>query len=151
MSHHSVLRDSLEYWVAIVVLKSLEISPRTVAERLARLYTRVLDLAVPRLRRVALRNLGMALPDFSAEERNRIAEGVFRSIARLLVAFARFPKIHRNNVSDWIRYEGYEYFEQANQAEYRVPRQIITFVGDSSNWTTTSMWSPTGQSASHSS
>jgi KDO2-lipid IV(A) lauroyltransferase len=130
MRRRTALRDSLEYWIAIGVLKSLEVSPRAVAERVARLYTRVLDLAVPRLRRVTLRNLGMALPDLSPEERNRIAEGVFRSIARLLVSFAHLPKIHRNNVSDWIRYEGYEYFEQAR----RQGRGVLFATAHLGNW-----------------
>jgi Kdo2-lipid IVA lauroyltransferase/acyltransferase len=45
----------------------------------------------------------------------RIADGVFRSIARLLVTFARFPRIHRGNIGDWIRYEGFEHFEEARK------------------------------------
>ena len=96
-----------------MVLKTLEHSPRSVADRLARVYTNLLDLALPRLRRVARRNLEMALPELNPNERERIADGVFRSIARLIVAFAQFPKIHQENVSEWIRYEGYEHFEEA--------------------------------------
>src|SRR5205807_3568214 len=39
--------------------------------------------------------------------------GVFRSIARVMITFARFPKITKNNIHEWIRYEGYEHFEQS--------------------------------------
>ncbi len=39
-----------------------------------------------------------------------IVDGVFRSLGRLLVAFARFPSIGKNNVHEWIRYEGFEHF-----------------------------------------
>ncbi len=85
------------------------------AERLGYAYARALDLALPRLRRVALRNLEMAYPDRTASERRKIADGVFRSIGRLLVTFARFPSIHEDTVRDWIRYEGYEHFEIARQ------------------------------------
>ena len=73
----------------------------------------MLDRIVPRLRQVALRNLAMALPEKSEAERALIADGVFRSIARMLVAVARFPTIHRDNVSEWIRYEGYCHYEKA--------------------------------------
>jgi KDO2-lipid IV(A) lauroyltransferase len=52
----------------------------------------------------------MALP--GADE-DRILDGVFESIGRLLLAFSRFPAIDTGNVSDWIRYEGYEHFENA--------------------------------------
>jgi KDO2-lipid IV(A) lauroyltransferase len=111
----SAVRESLEYWVARAVLASLAIGPRRPAFALARLYTKLLDVAVPRLRRVALRNLSMAMPELGASERARIADGVFASIARLLVTFARFPAIGPHNVKDWIRYDGYEHFEQALQ------------------------------------
>ena len=93
------------------MLKSLGWGP----EGLARCYARLLDLALPRLRRVAMRNLAMALPEKTAAEHQAIADGVFRSIARLLYALARFSKINRGNVSEWIRYEGFEHFEQALQ------------------------------------
>lgn len=104
---------ALEYWLARGVVASLEAAPLSLANLLARFYAGVLDLAVPRLRRIAIRNLSMALPELTTAERDRIVRGVFRSIARLLVAFARFPSITRENVGGWIRYEGYEHFENA--------------------------------------
>jgi KDO2-lipid IV(A) lauroyltransferase len=105
----------LGYLLALAVIQSLAVAPRTVAESLARLYTRALDLAMPRLRRVAMRNLAMALPERTPDEHARIVDGVFRSIARALVSFSRFPRITKNNIHEWIRYEGYEHFEHARQ------------------------------------
>ena len=99
--------------MALGVIHSLAIAPRNLAERLARFYTTLLDLAVPRLRRVGMRNLAMAMPDRTPDEHARIVDGAFRSIARALVSFSRFPRITKNNIHEWIRYEGYEHFEQA--------------------------------------
>lgn len=96
--------------MAVCVLKSLEWAPRPLAGRLGALYGRALDLAVPRLRRVARRNLSFALPDSAAEP---LIDGVFRSIGRILTGLAKFPCINRANVKDWIRYEGYEHLERA--------------------------------------
>lgn len=104
---------TLEYLVALAVLHSLALAPRSLAEPLARFYARILDRSIPRLRRVALRNLSLALPEKTPAEHARIVDGVFRSIARMLVAFSRFPRITRANVHRWIRYEGYEHFERA--------------------------------------
>src|SRR5262249_47482074 len=104
-----------EYLLALTIVHSLAIVPDTVAEPLARFYTRLLDLAIPRLRRVGMRNLEIAIPDLSAEERTCIVNGVFRSIARILVTFARFPRMTRDNIHRWIRYEGYEHFERARE------------------------------------
>jgi KDO2-lipid IV(A) lauroyltransferase len=113
MRQRSALRDALEYGLAALVLNSLAYSPLPVANKLARGYSRLLDLALPRLRSVAMVNLAMALPDADPRERARIAGGVFRSIARLLVTLARFPSMNRANIGKWIRYEGFEHFEKA--------------------------------------
>jgi KDO2-lipid IV(A) lauroyltransferase len=110
MRRRSSLRNWIEYAAAIAVVKSLELTPLPVAHALARAYARLLDLAIPRLRKVALQNLAFALP---GEDAGRIVDGVFRSIARLLVSFARFPSIRSENVADWIRCEGFEHYERA--------------------------------------
>ena len=130
MRTKSPFRESLEYWVARAVLGSLAIGPRRGSFVLARLYTTVLDLALPRLRRVALRNLALALPELDATGRARIVRGVFASIARLLVAFARFPRIRAGNVKDWIRYDGYEHFEAA----LRAGRGVLFATAHLGNW-----------------
>jgi KDO2-lipid IV(A) lauroyltransferase len=109
----SALRNWAEYIAAAAVVQSLQWLPRGAAERLAGVYARLLDRLVPRLRRIARRNLTLAMPRLTAAERESVIDEVFRSIARLLTAFARLPRITRGNVHEWIRYEGYEHFEQA--------------------------------------
>jgi len=108
-------RDTLEYWMALAVVGSLEWTPLPLANWLARRYAGLLDVALPRLRRVAMSNLAMALPDLGRRAHRRIADGVFRSIARLLVTFARSPRLDRANIGGWIRYEGFEHFEEARK------------------------------------
>ncbi len=101
-----------EYWAARFVLASLSGTPRPVAEQLARFYVYLLDAAIPRLRRTGYRNLEMALPGADAKA---VIDGVYRSIARLLVVLARFPKLNKSNIGEWIRYEGFEHFEEAKR------------------------------------
>jgi KDO2-lipid IV(A) lauroyltransferase len=60
-----------------------------------------------------MRNLAMALPEKSAGEHRRIADGVFDSIARMLVCFAKFPQIGHAHLSEWAAFDGYEHFEAA--------------------------------------
>ncbi len=103
----------LAYLLALAVVQSLAIVPRAAAEKLARLYTRIFDLVIPRLRRSAMRNLALALPEGSAQEHAAIVDEVFRNLARVLVALAKFPQITKANIHEWIRYEGYEHFERA--------------------------------------
>ncbi|MCU1234672.1 MAG: lipid biosynthesis acyltransferase [Candidatus Solibacter sp.] len=106
-------RNALEYCAAIVALKSLEWAPLPVAHALARGYARLLDVAIPRLRRVARQNLAMALPEFTPQRHAEIVDGVFRSVARILVSFAKVPAIRRQPLDRWIRLEGGEYFDEA--------------------------------------
>lgn len=106
------MAERVAYLTFLAVLASLRRTPLAAAHALARTYMRALDVAVPRLRRSAIRNLSLALPDAEA---NVITDGVFTSLARMLVAFSRFPDLNRDNIGEWIRYEGFEYFEEAKQ------------------------------------
>lgn len=110
----------LEYVLARGVLASLAIGPFG----LARLYAGLLDRLVPRLRKIARRNLsvtGMPL---------QTADGVYESIARLLYGFARLPQINKSNVHQWIRYEGFEHFEEAK----RRGKGVLFATGHLGNW-----------------
>jgi len=82
---------------------------------LARFYTILLDLAIPRLRRTAMRNLELAYPEKSDAERRAITGEVFGTIARLIWIFARFPKLNAQNIHNWIRYEGLEHYLEAKK------------------------------------
>ena len=117
---------TVEYWLARFVLATLSSTSLSTANALARIYVRLLDLALPRLRRTALKNLEMA--GFAGRE--RITTGVFDSIARLVVSFARFPRITRDNVQEWIRYEGLENFEQARSRG----KGVLVATGHLGNW-----------------
>ncbi len=120
MRKHSPVRAWLEYAAARTVVASLSVGPHTWSNRLARAYVRVLDLAIRRLRRTAAQNVRMALPALPASEQNRIIEGSFHSIARVLVALSRFPQIDAQNISKWIRYDGFEHFQAAMEEGHGV-------------------------------
>ena len=117
---------TVEYWLARFVLSTLSVTSLSTANALARSYVRLLDMALPRLRRTALKNLEMA--GFAGRE--RITTGVFDSVARLVVSFARFPQITRDNVAEWIRYEGLENFQQAHARG----KGVLVATGHFGNW-----------------
>lgn len=108
-------------------LRRLPIEP---ANLLALGATRILDLVVPKLRRVAGINLAFAFPELSPQERDRLADGVFQNIARLLLAFARFPDLNAANIGDWISYEGLEHYSRAKEAG----RGVLVLTGHLGNW-----------------
>jgi KDO2-lipid IV(A) lauroyltransferase len=81
--------------------------------RLAPAYLKLLDTLVPRLRCVARRNLQLAMPELTRAGQERVIDGMFRSLARVIRVFSAFPAIDKSNVGNWIRYDGYEHFEAA--------------------------------------
>jgi KDO2-lipid IV(A) lauroyltransferase len=116
----------IQYLIAKLLLWSLAHAPLG----LARFYTALLDLAIPRLRRTAMRNLELAYPEKSAADRRAIADEVFHSIARLIWVFARFPQINAQNIYQWIRYEGLEHYLEAKKAG----RGILFATAHFGNW-----------------
>lgn len=120
------MTEILEYWLARAILALLEFAPLPVAKALGRACASLLDLAVPRLRRIALKNLELA----GFKQRDEIVDGVFDSIGRLLVAFARFPRISHANIDQWIRYEGLEHFTEAKKRG----RGILFATAHLGNW-----------------
>src|SRR4051794_32188045 len=127
MRQRSGIRNRFEYLLALTALKSLEYAPLPIAHWLARRYVRMLDLAIPRFRRVAYRNLSIALPEANP---SHIVDGVFRSIARIIVTVAKFPYIRKDNVARWIRCEGGEHFDSA----IRQGRGVLFATAHLGNW-----------------
>jgi KDO2-lipid IV(A) lauroyltransferase len=130
MRKRSAVRNLAEYAIALAVMKSLEWAPLPLARRMGNAYGRLLDLALPRLRRAAVRNLSLAMPELSAAERSAVIDGVFRSIGRVVLSFARFPAIRRDNLARSIRCEGSEYFEAA----LRRGRGVLFATAHLGNW-----------------
>ena len=127
MRRRSALRNLFEYGLTVAALKSIEWAPLPLAGWLARRYLALLDRAVPRLRRAAYANLSFASP---GADRKTITDGVFDSLARVLLAFAKFPSIRRGNVERWIRCEGLEHYVNA----MRAGRGVLIATGHLGNW-----------------
>jgi Kdo2-lipid IVA lauroyltransferase/acyltransferase len=109
----SAFQNEAEYWAVRGLLGVLRRLPRPTAEAAAAGFVRLMDRAVPKLRRAARRNLTFAMPQWTAEERETIIDGVFRTTARVLTAFAKFPAINAQNVHEWIQYDGLEHYQCA--------------------------------------
>lgn len=90
------------------LLFTLEHGP---ARPLSRFYAKLLDLAVPKLRRTARRNLEIA----GFGQREDIIDGVFHAIARTLVAIAQVRGLNKTNIHEIIEYEGFEHYAEAKR------------------------------------
>lgn len=93
-----------------MALGTLAYGPWSFSYALAWCYAQLLRVAVPKLSRVARRNLELA------ELPQSLSRGVWCAIARQLVVFARMGRIDASNVHEWIRYEGFDHFTAAKAA-----------------------------------
>jgi len=90
----------------------------------------LVDLLLPKLRRTGLKNLSFAFPKSTLRERQQIIDGVFRTVAGILVTLARFPALNRENISQWIEYEGLEHYLEAS----REGRGVLIATAHLGNW-----------------
>jgi len=130
MAKHGWFRNAGEYALAWPILKTLEWLPMAAARRLSKVVLRLTYHATPHWRRVANRNLEMALPDLSDGGRGEIIRGVYDSLGRVLLSLARMPRIHAANVREWIDYDGFEHFEQA----LRKGKGVLFMTAHLGNW-----------------
>jgi KDO2-lipid IV(A) lauroyltransferase len=100
------MRKTLEYWLVVIVARTLGRIPRGLARLLAGMIAFAVYWAFARLRRVGTRNLKLALPTLTANERTRILRGVYLHLSWELVEFCRMTRYTAKNTSQWIRTEG---------------------------------------------
>ncbi|MCC6219962.1 MAG: lysophospholipid acyltransferase family protein [Deltaproteobacteria bacterium] len=89
--------------VRLLVL-AMEVTPEFLGMCIARICVHGLVLAMPRSRRVALRNLKIAFPECSSEEGNDIYRRSLEVLARNLYAFARMPRLTRRAAEEKVDY-----------------------------------------------
>jgi Kdo2-lipid IVA lauroyltransferase/acyltransferase len=104
------MRENLEYWLVLAATRILGVMPRGLARLFADFLAFTVYLFLGRLRRVGERNLELALPGLTDQERARILRGVYRHLGWQLVEFCRMSRYTQANTGNWIRTEGLEHY-----------------------------------------
>lgn len=107
------MRRKFEYAAAWPFIKILGILPRSLSRAFAIAISQVVYLLHFRLRQVGMRNLAMAFPEKSVEERKRILRGEFTSLGRQLAELCQFPRYTRENIDEIVVYDALENYERA--------------------------------------
>lgn len=84
----------------------------------------------PRLQKTARRNLEIALPEISAEEKEKIVLGTFESLGRHLGFISHFRKFKHEDIRDLIEIVGSENFLKAR----KTGRGMLFFTGHFGSW-----------------
>jgi Kdo2-lipid IVA lauroyltransferase/acyltransferase len=109
------VREAAEFAVVWAFVHALRLLPRRLARTLGAAIGAIAFRGLGRLRRVGLRNLELAFPEKSAEERETILRSEYRNLGLLLAEFCKMPGYSAATASRFIRYEGLENYRQARE------------------------------------
>src|SRR5574337_702089 len=104
------MKERLQFAAVWLLLKLANILPRPFARAFTVNVTRVLFLLLPKLRKTALFNLRLAFPDWPESRRRATVRGMIRSLGRMAVEVARFPRYARDNIEKMVLLDGHENF-----------------------------------------
>jgi KDO2-lipid IV(A) lauroyltransferase len=133
MAEHENIRTNLEHWAARTVVGCFSLLPLRAAINLGRAIGR-LGSWFSKLRRTGERNLELAFPDLSVQDRRKLLRGCFENLGRLLGVFSHFEKETIDAWREVIDCEGLDQLAAA-RAEGRA---IILFTGHVGAWELTS-------------
>ena len=132
MAEPGKVRTNFEYWLVRAVVGFFSLLPRWLAITFGRLLGRIAYALPTRLRRTGLRNLEIAFPELSRQERKRLLRGCFDNLGRLLGEFSQFPRFTRERLREMIDYDevGLAHLRQAEAAG----RGVIFLTGHLGSW-----------------
>ena len=107
------MRERLEYAVVWPAIKLMGLLPRPVARAIGIAIGLTIFRLHRRLREVGMRNLAIAFPEMSTDERRRILRGEYISLGRQLAEVCLFPRYTLENVSEVVIYDGLENYQNA--------------------------------------
>jgi KDO2-lipid IV(A) lauroyltransferase len=128
--------ETLEYWLVVAVARGLGRTPRPVARIWASILAFKVYWLFGRLRRVGLRNLEMAMPEFSLRARKKILRGVYIHLGWQLVEFCRMARYTPESTRGWMRTEGLEHYLAA-QAK---GKGVLVITGHMGAWELSSFY-----------
>ena len=109
------VRERAEFAVVWVVVYVVRLLPRGLARAVGSAIGAIAFRALGRLRRVGLRNLELAFPEMTAQEREAILRSEYRNLGFLLAEFCKMPDYTTATASQFIRYEGLENYLRARE------------------------------------
>lgn len=134
MARKGKLQIYTEYAVAKGIFTALSLLPRQWAVGLGVAVGRLGFRLLGGLRRVAIRNLELAYPEMSPEERLRTARGTFESLGRVLGEASQLRKITPENIRDIVDFDLGPEIDALYERVKKERRGILITTGHMGNW-----------------
>ena len=109
------VKGAIHYAAALTLLKTFQWMPRSVAYSAGEIVAALGYRFASRQRQAGVRNLLMAMPDLTEQQREAILRGAFSNLGRLLAEFSHFPELNKKNIANLVTCEGFEHYEAAVQ------------------------------------
>ncbi len=109
------VRETAEFAVVWFFVHGIRVLPRGLARAIGVMVGAAAFRGLGRLRRVGLRNLELAFPEKTAQEREAILRLEYRNLGLLLAEFCKMPDYTAATASRFIRYEGLENYLRARE------------------------------------
>ncbi len=119
----SAWRNEIEYQFARLLLASAARLPMGFSQAVAGFF----EGRGGRMRRSAIENLRFAMPE---ADREAIVQGVYTGLGRMLYYVSRFPTRNRQNIGEWIEYDGFEHYQEAKARG----KGVLFATGHLGNW-----------------
>jgi len=111
----SSVRERLEFAAVWVLVRALGALPRGVARAVGAWIGWAAYGLMGRLRRVGLRNLELAYPEWTGERREATLRLVYRNLGYLLAEFCLMSGYTREQAGEFIEYDGLEHYLAARE------------------------------------
>ena len=109
------LRERLEFFAVWAMVHGIGALPREVARSVGARIGAIAFALLGRLRRTGLRNLELAYPEWTVEQREATLKKVYRNLGWLLAEFCLMSGYSREQASGFIEYDGLEHYLAARE------------------------------------
>jgi KDO2-lipid IV(A) lauroyltransferase len=123
-----------EYAAARLTLGVLSVLPLRAALWVGESVGKLAYSSLGKLRRVGMRNLELAFPEKSVDEREAILRSAFQNLGRVMAIVSRFGELTASNLTDLIVYEPTPEFAAAYHQTVAEGRGRIILGGHMGNW-----------------
>jgi Kdo2-lipid IVA lauroyltransferase/acyltransferase len=132
MSHkrRGTFQTNLEYFAVRSVVGFIGMFPLKTSMNIGIAVGALIASLVPKLKKTAHRNLEIALPGLSDNEKSEILKGCLRSLGRQLGLFAHFRSFTHKDIQNLVELDGREIFEKAHAQG----KGMLLFTGHFGSW-----------------
>lgn len=134
----SNLQNQSELLAVRSLLSAIGALPLETSLRFGKSMGKFIGSRFPKLRRIARRNLEIALPELPETEKERIIRGTFESLGRHLGFVSHFKRFRHEDIHNLVEIIGREHFDKAFDAG----KGILFFTGHFGSWEVFHLLSP---------